>query len=348
MPLEQRWRKVVRDTELAPMVAQRGLGPGARLGRYQIATSLARGGMAEVWIGWRKRRSGKREIVALKTLHPHLATDAVFVRMFLDEARLLSAMSHPNVVAIRDVGTDGGHAYVALEWIDGDSLTMLLRAVEAHHATLPLSLSLRIVGECCLGLHVAHELRDVRGEPLNVVHRDVSTANILVSAAGDVKLIDFGVAKAAQRLSDTTRSGVFKGKLSYVSPEQLARRQIDRRADIWAAGVVLYRLLSGRMPFEGSPMDVLTQVRKGAAIAGLPTSTPNAVTAIVHQALARDPGDRFQNAADMRRALQYAAADLCEPVTRKSFGAFVEQHLAARLEKRRVALAEALSRPPAT
>lgn len=345
MPLSYRWRRVVLASNSQPPPPPSmlpALEPGMQVGRYQLVTQIARGGMATVWVAFRQRRDGRREVVALKVLMSHLASEETFVSMFLDEARLLSKIQHPNVVAIRDVGTDTGLPYVALEWVDGDALSSLLKVLEQRKKDLPLSFALRVVGDCCLGLDAAHELRDAHGVPLEVVHRDISPSNMLISADGDVKLIDFGVARAAQRLSEQTRSGVLKGKVSYMAPEQVLRGSIDRRTDIWSAGVVLYRLVAGQMPYPGSLGEVLVQIKRGETIRPLPAHTPRAVAQIVHRAMTRNADERFQTAAEMRRAIQSAYADVCSPLPRRELGQFLVTHLGAHMQERRAALAAAL------
>lgn len=346
-PIAKRWAKVVKQTSEPPAAPQVPvpLEAGAHVGRYRIVTQIAKGGMATVWVAWRKRRSGAREVVALKTLLPNLSSDLSFVHMFLDEARLLSEIRHPNVVAIRDVGVHGDVPFVALEWVEGDSLSALLRALSGKGKEVPLSVALRIVGEACLGLHNAHELRDKKGELVNLVHRDVSPANIMVSSSGDVKLIDFGVAKTSERLAEQTRTGVLKGKVSYMAPEQVLRLPPDRRTDVWAAGVVLYRLISGRLPYEGDIASIVRQIKFGEPLPALPASTPRPVAEIVHRAMAREPQDRFQSAADMRRAIQYAYAEVCAPVPKDQFAAFVITHVGNVIQERRAALSRALAAP---
>lgn len=345
MPLSHRWRRAVLATNSQPPPPPSqlpSLEPGMRVGSYQLVTQIARGGMATVWVAFRERKGGQREVVALKVLMSHLCGEETFVSMFLDEARLLSRIQHPNVVAIKNVGTEAGLPYVALEWVDGDSLSSLLKALEERQKDVPLSLALRVVGDCCLGLDAAHELRDAHGVPLQVVHRDISPSNMLISAQGDVKLIDFGVAKAAQRLSEQTRSGVLKGKVSYMAPEQVLRGDIDRRTDLWSAGVVLYRLVAGQMPYPGSLGEVLVHIKHGDTVRPLPAHTPRAVAQIVHRAMTRNPDERFQTAAEMRRAIQSAYADVCAPLPRQELGHFLVTHLGARMQERRAALATAL------
>jgi serine/threonine-protein kinase len=345
-PLAKRWARVVSQASEPPLIAAMPtpLESGGLVGRYQLVTQIAKGGMAAVWLATRKRRSGEPEVIALKTLLPNLSSDLSFVHMFLDEARLLSEIRHPNVVAIRDVGMHGDIPYVALEWVEGDSLSSLLRALSAKGKEVPLSIALRIVGEACLGLHNAHELRDKKGALINLVHRDVSPANIMLSSSGDVKLIDFGVAKASERLAEQTRTGVLKGKVSYMAPEQVLRLSPDRRTDVWAAGVVLYRLISSRLPYEGDIATIVRQIKFGEPLPALPSSTPRPVAEIVHRAMSREPAERFQTAADMRRAIQYAYAEVCSPVPKDQFASFVNSNLGSVIQERRAALAKALGR----
>jgi serine/threonine-protein kinase len=346
-PLAKRWARVVSQASEPPLVPAMPapLEAERSVGRYRLVTQIAKGGMAVVWLASRQRRSGECEVVALKTLLPNLSSDLAFVHMFLDEARLLSEIRHPNVVAIRDVGMHGDIPYVALEWVEGDSLSALLRALSAKGKEVPLSIALRIVGEACLGLHNAHELRDAKGELVDLVHRDVSPANIMLSSSGDVKLIDFGVAKASERLAEQTRTGVLKGKVSYMAPEQVLRVNPDRRTDVWAAGVVLYRLICSRLPYEGDIATIVRQIKFGEPLPPLPSTTPRPVAEIVHRAMSREPNDRFQSAADMRRAIQYAYAEVCAPVPKDQFAAFVVGNLGAVIQERRAALAKALGRP---
>ena len=346
-PMAARWAQVVAATnqrDESDLALPTPLEIGQRIGQYELVTRLAKGGMAYVWMAWRRRSNGKAQVIALKTLLPSLVHERGFVHMFLDEAKLLSEIRHTNVVAIHDVGVYQETPYVALEWVEGDTLSSLLRAVSGKGNEIPLAIALRVVGECCLGLHNAHELRNRQGELLNVVHRDVSPSNIMVSSHGDVKLIDFGVAKATERLAEQTRTGVLKGKVSYMAPEQILRAEPDRRTDVWAAGVVLYRLIAQRMPYEGSIPRVVQQIKAGEPVPALPATTPRAVSEIVHQALQRNPQQRFQTAAEMRRAIQYAYAEVCAPVPKKEFARYVMSHLGGTIRSRRTALETALRR----
>jgi len=341
-PISLRWARLVDESATAPPALDLRISVGDVLGDYTLLMQLARGGMADIWVAARKRPGATPELVAIKTILPHLTADRAFVRMFLDEVGLLAAIRHPNVIEVRDVGLHFGLPYVALEWIDGGSLGQLMTQVSACGQSVPLNVALRVVGECCLGLHTAHELRTDSGELAGVIHRDVSPANIVLGVGGDVKLIDFGVAKATQRLSEQTGTGVFKGKVTYMAPEQAMRRKVDRRADIWAAGVVLYRLVTGRAPYQGSMLQVYQQLKLGAPYTPLPRHVQGPLRDVIHGALQRDREQRFQTAADLRRAIQFASAQLCEPLTKDQFARYLREHLAESLSKRRAEILDAM------
>ena len=345
IPIGVRWKRAAEKAGNAAVcrdISEAQLNPGDFVGDYQLVSRLAKGGMAEVWMAWRKLEH-RREVVAVKSLLPHLVAEPEFVSMFLDEARLLSRIHHANVVGIRDVSTtEEGYPFVALEWVDGDSLTALLQVLARKQKPLPMAIAMRIVGEVCLGLHMAHEMHDDQGQPLGVVHRDVSPSNIMLSAAGEVKVIDFGVAKAATRLAEHTRTGVLKGKVAYMAPEQALQRPIDRRADVWAVGVVMYQLLAGKLPYQGSMADVLRLVKQASPSRELPAGTPGVVREIVNTALSAEPDKRFATAAEMRRMVQYAYAEVCAPVPRDQFARFVMTHLGPRISARRMEVARAL------
>lgn len=343
-PLAKRWARVVSQASEPPLVPAmpEPLENGRYVGRYELVTQIAKGGMAAVWLAARQRRSGEREVVALKTLLPNLSSDVSFVHMFLDEARLLSEIRHPNVVAIRDVGMHGDIPFVALEWVEGDSLSALLRALSAKGKEVPLSIALRIVGEACLGLHNAHELRDKKGALINLVHRDVSPANIMLSSSGDVKLIDFGVAKAVDRIAPETAAGVIKGKVAYMSPEQALGKAVDRRADIWSAGIMLYHLLAGRTPYEGdNQIQTLHQVVQGLPpepIKGIPPE----VAEIAYTALSYAADGRYATADEMQRAVEAALVKCCGPTTQSDVATYVNSKMSERVARRRRTIQRAL------
>ena len=212
------------------------LAPGYRLDRYELLGPLAEGGMASVWIARQRGKHGFEKLVAIKTILPQYASDDRFRQMFLDEARIASRIEHFNVARIIDLGEEHEVLYLVMEYVDGDSLSKLRRTCTKAGVTIPPGVLLRILADACSGLHEAHELKDESGQLLDIVHRDISPHNILVSTKGVAKVIDFGIAKARDRMAGETNAGVLKGKIQYMAPEQALGRKVDRRADFWAVG----------------------------------------------------------------------------------------------------------------
>ena len=222
---------------------------GLVLGRYALHAELASGGMATVHIGRLMGPVGFARTVAIKRLHAHFAKDPEFVSMFLDEARLAGRIRHPNVVPVLDVVAEQGELFLVMEYIHGDSLSKLLRQVREQGEKMPLGVTVSILAGALQGLHAAHETTNDQGEPLEIVHRDISPQNIMVGADGITRVADFGIAKAAGR-AQSTQDGQLKGKLCYMAPEQLAQRPVDRRTDVYSASVVLWEALTGQRLFQ--------------------------------------------------------------------------------------------------
>ncbi len=282
------------------------LGRAVDLGKYRVIAELARGGMGVVYLGIARGPAGFRKILVLKVLKPELAEQEGFVSMFLDEARLAARLSHPNVVQTHEVGTADGRPYLAMEYLEGQTLHRILRRSQHCGAPLPLAYHLKVLVDVLAGLHHAHELLDEEGSPLGVVHRDVSPHNVLITYDGQVKVVDFGIAKALDSSSDT-RTGVLKGKVSYMSPEQTRGEAVDRRADVFAVGVMLWEAVTGRrLWLAKSDVAILherltTGVPRPREVA---PETPDALERIVLRALAEDPRDRYESAAAMRAELE--------------------------------------------
>ena len=226
-----------------------GLAAGSHVGGYEIVAPLRAGGMASLYLARRIGPAGFSRPVAIKVVHAHLASDRAFVEMFLDEARLSARIIHPNVVHVEELGEAGGSFFLAMEYVHGTSLSVFLgRLVESRRMLAPEA-ACAIAMKVADGLHAAHEAKDEQGEPLQVIHRDVSPQNVLIGLDGHVKLIDFGVAKARGRMQQT-EAGSLKGKLRYMAPEQAWGRAIDRRIDVYALGVVLWETLTARRLFS--------------------------------------------------------------------------------------------------
>jgi serine/threonine protein kinase len=271
-----------------------------------VYESIAAGGMATVHFGRLIGPEGFTRTVAVKRMHPHLAKEPEFVAMFLDEARLAARIRHPNVVSTLDVAATGGELLIVMEYVHGESLGSLMHAVGEAKERVPVPVACAIVADLLAGLHAAHEARDERGEPLRIVHRDVSPQNILVGLDGVSRVLDFGVAKAVGRVQQT-REGQVKGKIAYMAPEQVRGGTITRATDIYAASVVLWETLTARRLF-GSERDaeVVDQILFGSvdAPSARAASVPEALNAVVLRGLARDPADRYETARDMVRALR--------------------------------------------
>lgn len=286
------------------------LPPGSSLGRYQIIKRLAMGGMAELYLARQTGDAGYEKIVALKRVLPHLTEDVAFVRMFLNEAKLAAGLDHSNIVHILDFGSERGEHFMAMEYVHGRNVQEILKA-GAQHKGVPRDVALTIAHEVAAALHYAHERAGPDGRPLGLVHRDVSPSNVLVSFEGDVKLVDFGIAKATAH-TRVTRSGAIKGKLAYMAPEQVRGEETDRRADVFSLGVMTYELCTGRRCFT-APGEFALINRVAEARFEKPTSIdpefPKALEAVIVRALSVDPDDRFESARSMQRALEAFATE---------------------------------------
>lgn len=282
-------------------------GPGLVFGPYRLLEKVAIGGMAEIFRAKRVGVEGFEKTVALKRILPHLSDNREFVTMFVDEAKTVARLAHPNIVHIFDLGRIHASYYIAMEYVHGRDLRSILRRCQERGTRIPQELALRIASRVCAGLAYAHRKRDERGKPMRIVHRDVSPQNVMISFDGDVKLTDFGIAKAAHKASVTER-GTLRGKLTYMSPEQTWSGSIDHRSDIFSLGVVLYELLTDEKPFaarDKSDAKLLEIVRACRIVepSQLRPGIPRAVEEIVMRALKREPDERYHDAEIMKADL---------------------------------------------
>lgn len=318
--------------EAAPSV----LVAGYKLDRFELLCPIASGGMATVWLAQLRGKRGFEKLFAIKTIRTELLEDPRFQEMFLDEARIASGIQHPNVAQILDLGEQRDVLFIVMEWVDGDALAKIRKLLVKRGIPLPVGIALRVLADACAGLHAAHELRDPHGEPLGIVHRDVSPHNILLAASGSVKVIDFGIAKAQNRKQGETRTGVVKGKIQYMAPEQVKKgRTADRRADIWSLGICLHELVAGRTPSESD--DDVEVIRKLLAdeapqFAG---GLPDPLVRILEASVALDPEERFATAEAMRRSLESAMKELGETTGSEDVAAFLRSALPELAERRR-------------
>jgi len=276
------------------------------LGRYTIYDAIASGGMATVHYGRLVGPVGFSRTVAIKRLHPQYAQDPDFVTMFLDEARMAARIRHPNVVATLDVVAEDSEIFLVMDYVHGDSLGQILRQVYAKNEKVPLNIALRIASDALQGLHAAHEVCDENGEPLNLIHRDISPQNILLGVDGVARLVDFGVAKAGGR-AHATRDGNIKGKLSYMAPEQLRGLAITRQADIHAFAIVMWEMISGRRLFKAdNEAEIIAAVMRHEVppLSRFVPGIPLAVDAFVRRGVSVNVEKRYATAREMCIALE--------------------------------------------
>jgi serine/threonine protein kinase len=277
---------------------------GERFGKYLLVGEIAVGGMAEVFLAVQKGVEGFIKVVVIKRVLPHLTKSPEFVRMFIEEARLAARLEHPNIVRTYEFGEVDGHYYTAMEYLPGEDLFRTLNNLQLSRQSMPLHIAAGITSQLCSGLHFAHQFTDTGGKPLNLVHRDINPANIFITYGGEVKIIDFGVAKSSTNAR--TLSGMIKGKVAYMPPEQLLGREIDQRADIFSAGVVMWEMLIGRPLFLRSSEAATLYAIMNAPVAPpskLRPDVPLQLDKIVGRALARSPSDRFATAEEMASAI---------------------------------------------
>jgi eukaryotic-like serine/threonine-protein kinase len=274
-----------------------------RIGRYELLHKLAAGGMAEIFLARQWGQGGFFRDVVIKRLFPHYAEHEHALRMFQDEARLLSELSHPNIPQVYDLGYADGYWYLAMEYLRGVSLADLCRAAAKASKPMPLAVAIGIVHQVCMALHHAHERRDREGRALRIVHRDVTPHNIMISLDAVVKVLDFGVAQTTARMD--TDAGVVRGTYAYMGPEQVRGKPLDKRADVFAVGVILYELTTGRRLFRGSDIQVMTQIveQDVPPPSRILPNYPPELEQVVQSALARDRAKRAPSAAHMALAL---------------------------------------------
>ena len=318
---------------------------GSTLGHYELLTRLGRGGMASVWVAREKAPvSGRQRLVAVKAMLPELAQHSDFRAMFLGEGQIVRSIDHPHVVKVHEVSEDRGILYMAMEWVEGDSLRTLIKEAKRRRA-IPAEMAVKIIADTAAGLHAAHELRGWDGELRNIVHCDVSPHNILVGLDGQAKLVDFGVANATAH-TELEGGDRIKGKFGYMSPEQARAGKLDRRSDVFALGIVLYELTTGERLFRGEDAAHTLELVKSGRIPSpreIYAKYPESLAAIVQRALSRDVNERFQTAAEFRDALEHYLKEERIMVSPAGVGQLVKRVLGTRIEQQRQALRDALT-----
>ena len=306
------------------------------LGRYRVVDEIGIGGMASVHLARMDGPGGFQKWVAIKRIHPHLVEDQTFIHMFLDEARIAARISHPNVATVFDLGEHEDTYWIAMEYLHGEPLREVMRRTEELAAPMPPEIACRVIADAAEGLHAAHELLGKNGEKLGLVHRDVTPHNLFVTYDGTTKVVDFGIAKFSSRMS-STRAGTLKGKLAYMSPEQVHGEGIDRRTDIFALGVVLWELTTGQRLFRmESDLDTLAKVqecnvpRPSSIVRGYPIDLEK----IVMKALSKNRGERFKTARELSRALQSLLMRRGLFIASDEVAAYMKQIFDDRIKKR--------------
>jgi serine/threonine protein kinase/Tfp pilus assembly protein PilF len=297
-----------------------------KFGKYQLLQKIAVGGMAELYRAKVTRAHGFEKLVAIKKILPHLIDQGNLVKAFIDEARLAAFLQHENIVQIYDFGSIDGEYFIAMEYLSGKDLRKLTDKAGKTAVPLGLENTLYIISQICAGLDYSHNLKDLQGRPLNIIHRDINPQNIFLTYEGQVKIIDFGIAKAASHNS-TTHEGLIKGKLAYMSPEQATGKTIDHRSDIFSTGIIFYELLAGRRMFEGETMQVYSQVREARyePLDKLVPDLPAKMNAVVEGALAKNPDQRYQTCGEMLADLEECIFDLPARTNGRRFATFVKE-----------------------
>jgi serine/threonine-protein kinase len=318
------------------------------LGKYRLIAELGHGGMAEVYLAVVRGPAGFNKLVVIKQIRPQLAEDPEFLGMFLDEARLAARLSHNNVVQTNEVGQEGERYFIAMEYLEGQPLNRIVHRLQKTGG-LPLAQHVKLICDTLSGLHHAHELADYDGTPLGVVHRDVTPHNVFVTYDGQVKVVDFGIAKALNSSSET-RSGVLKGKVAYMAPEQARGERVDRRADIFSVGVMLWEAATGKRLWKGVPDITILQRLLSGEIPSPRTVKPETsekLEAIIMKALAHQRDERYATAADLQTALETFLDESGERVHSRDIGKSVTSAFEADRAKIKGIIDEQLRAKPA-
>jgi len=308
-----------------------------KFGKYLLLDRIGSGGMAEIWRARQFGAAGFQKDLVIKKILPHLAANDEFVRMFIDEAKIAVTLQHSNVVQIFDLGAVDREYFIAMEYVAGKDLLNLLIRCTHLRIRVPQKLALFIMGEVIKGLEAAHTATDSRGAPLNIIHRDVSPSNVLINYDGHVKLGDFGVAKARRRETEITRAGTMKGKLGYMSPEQVLGQPVDARSDLFGVGIMLYEMLAMNRLFKAdTELETMMAVRDAAVeapLASLPISVSEGLRGLLRTTLARRPEDRFQTARELSEALTDLLFESKIRVTSADMGRFMRSVFAKEIEE---------------
>lgn len=298
-----------------------------KIGKYTLIRQIAQGGMAEIWLAEQRGPGGFNKELVIKRILPHLASEGQFTEMFMDEARIVAHLNHPNIGQVFELGEQEGDYFIAMEFIDGLDLAQLRDKLDERGMRLPVHYAARIICDILAALDYAHEFRDRQGNHVGLIHRDISPQNVLISKEGVVKLVDFGVAKAASN-SSKTETGAVKGKFAYMAPEQIEGGQLDRRVDLFAIGCVFYELLAGKKPF-GDDLKAVSMILAGQRqeLRELREDVPEEIGRIISRALSRNREDRYSTAVEMEQELERFLHANYDPVGTRELSVMIRQLL---------------------
>lgn len=313
-------------------------------GKYFLVEKIAVGGMAEIYKAKTFGVDGFEKLLAIKKILPHYSADKEFIAMLTDEAKLVVRLSHTNIVQIYDLGKVGDDYYISMEYIEGVNLREVITRAKEVKETIPLPICFYIASEMCKGLDYAHGKRDDGGEPLHIVHRDISPQNILLSFEGETKIVDFGIAKAAMNVSHTT-AGILKGKITYMSPEQAIGKPVDGRTDVFSTALLLYEMITGERFFNGeTQLEVLNKIRDTKiTVANFDSRIPDEVKPILAKALNYNPNDRYETAGDFQIALTKLLYSRYVDFSPKKLASLIKKWFSEELKKKRSLLSEEAS-----
>jgi serine/threonine-protein kinase len=315
------------------------------IGKYHLIAELARGGMGNVYLAIAQGPGGFHKLLVVKVLRPEFAEDEMYVAMFLEEARLAARLTHPNIVQTNEVGSDGTRHYMIMEYLDGRSLNRVSKYL-ARRGGFPVGAHLRVIAEALLGLHYAHELRGFDGEPLGIVHRDVSPLNLLVTFDGQAKVLDFGIAKAVDS-SLETQAGILKGRIAYMAPERVRGSQCDRRVDVYAAGVMIWEAAAGRRLWHGmSDVEIITKTlgEGPPRLRSVNPMIPSDLDALCARALSMRPSDRHPTAAALYADLEAHLHRRDDMMSMREIGALVSEAFEPERQRMNVTIEDVMVR----
>ena len=304
-----------------------------RFGKYLLLEKIATGGMAELFRAMISGDQGFEKLVAIKRILPHLTDQQEFVHAFVDEAKLAALLQHPNIVQVYDFGSIQGSYFISMEHLFGQDLHAIMARSEDKNIRLELHHVVSIVSRICEGLDYAHKMKDLQGQPLHLIHRDINPVNILVTYEGEVKIVDFGIAKATGK-NTKTREGLIKGKVNYMSPEQASGNTVDHRSDIFSTGIILYEMLTDQPMYQGEDLEILAQVQEARFVAPqkLKPNLPPELCKVLSHALERDPASRYQSAGEMLTDLESCGCSISPRLALRSVAQLMSTLFRADIE----------------